>query len=132
MKGYILKILGIFLILGISEIMLPEGSIKKYAKVILSILVCSTLLSDIGVLPRLEIDTEIESAKIEDTFENEVLKEYKKRIEENIFENSGERAEVILNGDGGIEKVTVFGGEALKYVKNCLGVSENDIETYRN
>ncbi len=132
MKGYLLKILGVFIMLAVAEVMLPGGNMKKYAKVLLSILVCHALLTPIGVLPEFDIEEEKEIAKIDDTFESEVLAEYKKRIEENIFENCAAEAEVILDTDGNIEKVILWSDAAKSYVTEQLGVLESDIEIRKN
>lgn len=115
--------------------MLPESSIKKYAKVLMSILVFHTLLSPVGVLPEFNISAETEKAKLEDNFEEKVMEEYKKRIEESIISNGADECSVILKSDLTIEKITLKARErekVINYIVNELGVLESDIEIRQN
>ncbi len=131
MRGYLLRLFGIFLVVGVGELLLPDGNIKKYAKVVLSILVFYVMLSPIGILPDFDIKTEYEQALLYDTFDEQVKAEYKKRIEESITEKSGYGCEVMLREDNTIERVISYGEisqDAKKYITSELGVLENDIE----
>lgn len=135
MRAYLLKVFGIFLITGAGELLLPEGNIKKYAKVLLSVLVCHALLTPIGVIPDFEIEAITEDAMVHDTFESDVYEEYKKRIEENIFEKTGQRCTVILKDDGSIEKIITEDEPdiaVIMYFANELGVKKDDIEVGKN
>lgn len=135
MKDYLLRLFAIFIIVGAGEIMLPESSIKKYAKVLMSILVFHTLLSPVGVLPEFNISAETEKVKLEDNFEEKVMAEYKKRIEESIISNGADECSVILKSDLTIEKITLKARErekVINYIVNELGVLESDIEIRQN
>lgn len=132
MKEYLIKILGVFLISGAIEVMLPEGNIKKYAKIIMCIMVCSLILSPAGVLPEFDIKEEYSAAEIDDNFEEQVINEYEKRIEKHIFEKTGAEAVAEVSEDGDIKKITLYGDKALGYVKNELGVSDENIELREN
>jgi len=135
MKAYLLKVFGIFIVAGAGELMLPDGNIKKYAKVLLSILICHALLSPTGIMPEFEIDSITENTEVSDTFESEVYGEYKKRIEENILEKTGRKCEVILNDRGEIEKIIAESEPEIgfvAYLVNELGVGKDDIEVRKN
>ena len=132
MKEYLIKILGVFLISGAMEVMLPEGNIKKYAKIIMCIMVCSLILSPAGVLLEFDIKEEYSAAEIDDNFEEQVINEYEKRIEKHIFEKTGAEALAEVSESGDIKKITLYGDKALGYVKNELGVSDENIELREN
>lgn len=134
MKAYLLKIFGVFIIAGTGEILLPEGNIKKYAKVLLSLLICHALLSPAGVIPDFSVASSVNETNITDTFKDDVMAEYRRKIEENIFEETGDRCRVFLDSEGQIEKITAekISGSGMLYITGELGVEENDIEIGKN
>lgn len=131
MRGYLLRLFGIFFIVSVGELLLPDGNIKKYAKIVMSILIFNVLLSPIGVMPKFDINLEFEESSLSDTFDEQVRSEYIKNIQETIKRESGEECTVEINDDNTIKKVILYGEiseSAKKYIRNELGVAENDIE----
>ena len=131
MRGYLLRLFGIFFVISAGELLLPDSSLKKYAKVLMSILIFNVMLSPFGVLPDFDIKSEFEESRVEDNFEKEVKAEYQKRIEEHVKEKSGVDCRVELYEDNTIKKVFLsdeISAEVKKYITDELGVVENDIE----
>ncbi len=131
MRGYLLRLFGIFFIVGVGELLLPDGNIKKYAKIVMSILIFNVLLSPVGVIPKFDINIDFEETMLSDTFDEQVRAEYIKNIQDTIKKESGAQCKVEINEDNTIKKVILYGEiseNAKKYIGDELGVRENDIE----
>ena len=133
MREYILKIIGAVILYSAGEMLLPEGNIKKYACVVMSLLVCLAFISPVGISDDFmgEIFT-VTEAEVEDTFEGDVRSEYDKRIENIIYENTGEEAHVRTGENYEIVSVTVQSESAALYVINSLGVERSAIQIGKN
>lgn len=129
MRGYLLKICGVFIISAVCEIVLPDGNIKKYSKVLMSIVVCITLLSPFE-FGKLDLSVQQHDIISEDTFEESIYDEYKIRLETMISEKCSEDCEVFLDDDKKITKILAEGEiseEGKQFITEKLGLSEEII-----
>ena len=124
-RNYILSAAAMFVAAKAGELLLPDGNMKKYASVCVSLILCISLK-----LPEVS-----EKVNCEDTFQKDVFDEYKKRIESNIFEKCGVLAEVSVGENGVIERIALpFGtsADAVNYIISELGVEKDDIKIAEN
>ena len=133
MRAYIVKIIGAVIMYSAGETLLPEGNIKKYACIVLSLLVCLAFISPLDISEdfRNEIFT-VTQSEIEDTYESGVREEYERRIENMIYENTGGRAEVKTGDNYEIVSVIVSNDAAALYVINSLGVERSVVQIGKN
>lgn len=129
MRGYLLKIIGAVILYSLGESFLPEGNMKKYSCVVLSLLVTLSFLSPLEISTDFKDEIfEAVTPDTEDTFGEEVRVEYEKRIENMILENTGEEADVKTNEN--FEITSVYTTQpAAEYIINNLGVDKNAVKT---
>jgi len=133
MRGYLLRICGIFLISAVAEMIMPDTNVKKYSKILLSILVCITLLSP--VFPKAERIKTGDDVKIKNTLQEEITKEYKNRVEKMISDKCKTQCKVILLEERQIEKVIIYGkctDEGKSFLNNEMGVKDENIVYIEN
>ena len=131
MRGYLLKICGVFIVSSVCNVILPDGNVKKYAKVLMSIIVCITLLSP-GDVSLGKISYDSKEYEVADNFENQLTAEYKNRIENTISEKCGCECEVVLDEERNIKKIILKGEcseEGREYIVTKLCVDEENIVT---
>ena len=133
MRAYILKIVGAVIMYSAGETLLPDGNIKKYATVALSLLVCLAFISPLEISQdfKNEIFTAAQT-EIDDTYESSIRAEYEKRIENMIYERTGGFAEVETGDNYEIISVTVSDDAAALYVINSLGVERGVVQIRKN
>lgn len=133
MREYILKTVGAVILYAMGEMLLPEGNIKKYSCVVLSLLVALEFLSPVGISDDFKAEIfENTDVSVTDTFTGDVRAEYERRLEDMIYENTGVNARVITDGEFGIVSVTLpagSGDDAIIYITEKLGVHRSDIQT---
>lgn len=133
MRAYIVKIIGAVILYCAGEMLLPEGNVKKYACVVLSLMVCLAFISPLEISEDFKDEIFTSSkTQIDDTFGDEVRAEYEKRIENIIYENTGGSAEVETGDNFEITSVTVSDEAAALYAINNLGVERSVIQIGKN
>lgn len=134
-RKYILSAMAMFIAVKAGEILLPDGNMKKYASLCISLVLCASLARPFFSETNFNLPQISDSVTFEDTFKYDVFDEYKKRIEANIFDKYEVSADVSLRDDGSIESIVLSrepSEDALKYIVNELGVEENDIKILQN
>ncbi len=130
MKQYIITFIAAAIIAAVSESVLPEGGIKKYASSIIGIILTGMLViplsgADIeSIIPQNHIDFEEEA-------QSKIIEEAEKTAEARIEEIEGIKADVTILPSGSIQSVTLYGkggNDTVKFITKELGVSRYDIK----
>lgn len=134
-RNYILSAAAMFVAAKAGELLLPDGNMKKYASVCISLILCISLIRPFFGKTNFKLPEVSEKVNFEDTFKKDVFDEYKKRIESNIFEKCGVLAEVSVGENGVIESIALpFGtsADAVNYIISELGVEKDVIKIAEN
>ena len=129
MRIYMLRICGVFIISSVCNMILPDGNIKKYARILMSIIVCITLLSPCDISFD-KISYNKSDFEVAEDFENQVTEEYKRRIENMIYEKYHIESDVVLNEKREIIKIILKGEyseEGVNFIVTQMGVGKESI-----
>ena len=139
MREYIISLGSVMLLASFMQLLLPEGSIKKFASLAAGFMIISTMISpvktDFNFYQDLNADVTY-GEKEEAIYRAEVLKKHKENLR-SIIQNKlkhGGTAFVETDNDGNIASVTlrVKGDEsaAVVYITETLGVKRERIKIY--
>ena len=131
MKEILIKLLALTLLSYTGEMLLPEGNMKKYSNLLLSVVLCASLISSLG--GSRDIDTfligENNASDASGKFYENVMAEYKKRAETEIEKRCGAKAQIETDENYNITHVKFLSlPENTDFLINDLEVSENEIE----
>lgn len=139
MRDYIIALGTVMILITLAQMILPEGSIKKFASFAMGFIIISTITMPITNLMKdtkissEEFSFEEDAAKAEASFRAEVIKKHRENITSLIEERMvhGSKAFVEVSENGEITKVTLRlkGDEkkAIEYIKNELLVKSERI-----
>lgn len=140
MKDYMTSLGVVLMLSALSNMLIPEGSIKKYASLAMGFMLITAALSFIPTGSQMPVFTEDtfaiseeEIAASEAQYRAEVLKRHRENLEKTIEEKLkyGGRANVEVSPEGEVISValTVFGDEsgAVAYIVENLGISRERI-----
>ena len=130
MKEILIKLLSLTLLSYAGEMLLPEGNMKKYSNLLLSIVLCAALISSFsGTGYNSSLITEITADEVSEKYYGDVMAEYKKRAEAEIEKRCGAKATVETDENYNITHVKFFSApDNTDFLKNDLGVSDSEIE----
>ena len=140
MKDYMTSLGVVLMLIALSNMLVPEGSIKKYASLAMGFMLITSAISFIPTGSEAPIFTEDsfsiseeEVASAQAHYRAEVLKRHRENLEKTIEEKLkyGGRAYVEVSPDGEVISValTVFGDEsrAVAYIVENLGIGRERI-----
>lgn len=138
MREYIISLGGVMTLSALAQMLMPEGSIKKFASLAIGFMIVATVLSPIPFNIK-DIDfksenTEIDFSSAEATYRAEVIMRHRENLNEKINAQMvhGSKAFVQTDNDGNITSVTLRlrGDEskAVFYITNELKVSRERIK----
>ena len=141
MKEYMTSLGVILMLISFSNMLIPEGSIKKYASLAMGFMLITSALAFIPIGGELPIFTENsfsiseeDVSKSEAQYRAEVLKRHRETLQKTIAEKLkyGGRAYVEVSPEGEVISVTltIFGDEsaAVAYIVENLGVERERIK----
>jgi len=139
LKEYVTGMVAAALLGAVFNMLLPEGSIKKYASCFIGLAVIAVMLLPLQKLmgseinfPAFEAETQADTQEVYVTM---LEQEFCKQAEENIMQKSGGRvrAEVYatVSDKTEVDRVILYGepdSGTMFYITNELGVSRNRVE----
>lgn len=141
MKEYMTSLGVVLMLIALSSMLIPEGSIKKYASLAMGFMLITSALSLIPSGSKIPIFTEDsfsiseeDIATAEAQYRAEVLRRHRENLEKTIEEKLkyGGRAYAEVSPEGDVISVTleVFGDEsgAVAYIVENLGVGRERIK----
>ncbi len=139
MKEYIISLGCVMTLSALAQMLMPEGSIKKFASLAIGFMIVATVLSPIPFnikdLNFKSENTEIDFSSAEATYRAEVIMRHRENLNEKINAQMvhGSKAFVETDNDGNITSVTLrlSGDEskAVLYITNELKVPRERIKT---
>lgn len=144
MKDYIISVGAVMMLLSFSQLLLPEGGLKKFASLAAGFIIINALVAplgkglseiDVGSISVSEASPGISDAQ----FRAEVIKKHRENLAELIEKKTRfkSRAYVETDNDGNITKITLKckgdESECVAYIVNELKVPrERIVITYEN
>lgn len=138
MREYIISLGSVMTLSALAQMLMPEGSIKKFASLAIGFMIVATVLSPIPFNVRnfnfKSESTEIDFSSAEATYRAEVIMRHRENLSEKINAQMvhGSKAFVETDNDGNITSVTIRmrGDEskAVLYITNELKVSRERIK----
>ena len=138
MRDYIISLGVVMTLSALAQILMPEGSIKKFASLAIGFMIVATVLSPIPFnikdLNFKSENTKLDFSSAEATYRAEVIMRHKENLNEKINAQMvhGSKAFVETDNDGNITSVTIRlrGDEskAVLYITNELKVSRERIK----
>jgi len=138
MREYIISLGCVMTISALAQMLMPEGSIKKFASLAMGFMIVATVLSPISFnikdLTFKSESTEIDFSSAEATYRAEVIMRHKENLNEKINAQMvhGSKAFVETDNDGNITSVTIRArgdeSKAVLYITNELKVSRERIK----
>jgi hypothetical protein len=136
MKEIVLKICVTAVVFEVIKVITPSGNLSKFTDTVYSIILVIMIFNVVAgfdFVPSFDLSVPNET-EYEETFEEDVYEEYKKKVESIIEEKTGANAEVVFEGYN-IESVAFDkdpGIFAINYLVSELGVDRNDIIVGKN
>lgn len=138
MREYIISLGGVMTLSALTQMLMPEGSIKKFASLATGFMIIAAILSPIpfnikDINFKTE-NTELDFASAEATYRAEVITRHRENLGEKINEQmvNGSKAFVETDNDGNITSVTIrLSGDESKavfYITNELKVPRERIK----
>ncbi len=141
MKEYMISLGTVMMMIAIAEILIPEGSIKKFASLAMGFMIITAITSPLDKLTTgFEFDTsslkidEKSMEKAETEYKEKVLERHKETLTEKIKTKikHGSEVSVEVSPDGNLSKVTIKlkGDEstAVRYIVEELGLQRERIK----
>ena len=138
MRDYIISLGVVMTLSALAQMLMPEGSIKKFASLAIGFMIVATVLSPIPFnikdLNFKSENTKLDFSSAEATYRAEVIMRHKENLNEKINAQMvhGSKAFVETDNDGNITSVTIRlrGDEskAVLYITNELKVSRERIK----
>ncbi len=146
MNGYIKNLGTVMMMVAIANILMPEGSIKKFAALSMGFIMITAAIAPVGqIFDKTEFSIETFSAdeknlsEAEKGYREEVFKQHRENIREKINENirHGSEVTVEVSEDGSLTgvSITLRGDEsaAVKYIVDTLKLPRERIKlNYEN
>lgn len=138
MREYIISLGGVMTLSALTQMLMPEGSIKKFASLATGFMIIAAILSPIpfnikDINFKTE-NTELDFSSAEATYRAEVIMRHRENLGEKINEQmvNGSKAFVETDNDGNITSVTIrLSGDESKavfYITNELKVPRERIK----
>ncbi len=138
MKEYMTTLGTIMMMIAISDILIPEGGIKRFSKLAMGFMIIVAIASPFGKGFKFDVKSfEIDSQTLEESeaqYRAQVIAEHKKNLTQKIKEKIKNDSEVFVEvtTDGNLSKVTIRlrgdESEAVSYIVNELGLTRERIK----
>lgn len=141
MREYMLSLGSVLMLIAFSNMIVPEGNIKKYVALATGFMIISTALTilpgsagDISFSANTFSISEEEVSKIQAEYRAEVIKRHRENLETKIEEylSEGAKAYVEVTEEGEVTGVTIHTtkdeSEAVMYIIENLGIKRERIK----
>ncbi len=141
MREYMLSLGSVLMLIAFSNMIVPEGNIKKYVALATGFMIISTALTILpGSMGEISFSADTfsisdeEVSKIQAEYSAEVIKKHKENLESKIEEHmtQGAKAYVEVTEEGEVIGVTILSSQdeskAIMYIIENLGVKRERIK----
>ncbi len=133
-KNLIISLIGTVFLCTLSEFIMPEGSMKKYFRLVIGFVVMCVLISPFGSIDKIktyqfEFDGGMSESELKAGSEAYMLKLHRENIAKRVEEIAGEGSEafVQIHSDGSVIEITLKGknisSDAINKIKTETGCS---------
>ncbi|MBQ7976943.1 MAG: stage III sporulation protein AF [Clostridia bacterium] len=131
-KNLILSLIGTVFLCTLSELIMPEGNMKKYFRLVIGFIVMCVLISPFGSIDQIdtykfEFDGGMSESELKAGSEAYMMQLHKENIARRIKEIAGENCEafVQVHSDGSVISITIRGenvsADAINKIKTETG-----------
>ncbi len=139
MDGYIRAVGGAVILAALADMLIPEGSMRRYCRMVCGFMILAALLSPLtGSFKEIQTgEYTIDAEKAEAQARARILVQHKENLE-NLIEARfpGARAYVEVDSEGNVIRVSAEGiedeADARKYIEESLGVKGEAVKINEN